>query len=624
MSGICGIIHTDGTPVQESTLEQMIAAIRHRGPDGQTMHIDGATALGHCRLETLASSENGMQTLCTADQRHCITYNGMLYNCQELRAELQSLGHFFTTSSDTEVVLRAYIQWGPRCLPRFNGAFALGILDYTQNILFLARDRYGSRPLYYALMGKHFLFASEHKAFIQHPAFTPHLDREALLEYFTFQNILSTKTFFEGVSTFPPGSYGIFQLDGNGKLCIHQYWDFNFSEDSNITNFHECQEEVYRLFSRAVDRHMGSGVEVGTHLSGGIDSSSITALAARNIPYIKSFTCGFDLHSASGLELSYDERKAAELMSYLFKTEHYEMVLKAGDMERVLPAVIWHIEEPRVGQSYPNYCIANLASRFVKVCLAGAGGDELFGGYPWRYYRTVGATTFDDYINRYYQFWQRLVPDQDLPRVLGPIWGNVKDISTRSIFLNIFGDNKEPPATPQECVNRSLYFEAKTFLHGLLTVEDKLAMAHGLEIRTPFLDNDLVDFAQKIPVHFKLNKLNEVARINENDPAKMKYYYTDSSDGKQILRHTMRRLIPAQVTEALKQGFSAPDASWFRGESIEYVKRMLYSPECRLYDYMDRQAVQKLVQDHFDGRANRRLFIWSLLSFELWLRLYLP
>jgi asparagine synthase (glutamine-hydrolysing) len=293
-------------------------------------------------------------------------------------------------------------------------------------------------------------------------------------------------------------------------------------------------------------------------------------------------------------------------------------------MERVLPAVTWHIEEPRVGQSYPNYCVARLASRFVKVCLAGTGGDELFGGYPWRYYRTVGATDFEDYVDRYYVFWQRLVANRDLRRMFSPVWDKVRHIWTRDIFRNVFGEKTHAPGTSEECVNRSLYFEAKTFLHGLLAVEDKLAMAHGLEIRVPFLDNDLVDFSQRLPVRFKLNKLHEVARISENEPGKMKQYFLKNNDGKQILRQTMERYIPPAVTDALKQGFSAPDASWFKGESIDYVRKTLYGKEVRIYDYMDRDAVRELVQEHLDGVSNRRLLIWSLLTFELWLRAYLP
>ena len=193
-------------------------------------------------------------------------------------------------------------------------------------------------------------------------------------------------------------------------MAISRYWDFNFAEPANCQDEREYVEELDRLFHQAVNRQLVSDVAVGAYLSGGMDSGSITAVAAKQLPYIKTFTCGFDLHSACGLELAFDEREKAEYMSYLFKTEHYEMVLKAGDMERVLPQLAWHLEEPRVGQSYPNYYVAQLASKFVKVVLSGAGGDELFGGYPWRYYRAVVNDNFEDYIDKYYLFWQRLIP----------------------------------------------------------------------------------------------------------------------------------------------------------------------------------------------------------------------
>jgi asparagine synthase (glutamine-hydrolysing) len=354
-----------------------------------------------------------------------------------------------------------------------------------------------------------------------------------------------------------------------------------------------------------------------------MDSGSITAIAASQLPYIKTFTCGFDLHSASGLELGFDEREKAEYMSYLFKTEHYEMVLKAGDMERVLPEVAWHIEEPRVGQSYPNHYVARLASKFVKVVLAGTGGDELFGGYPWRYYRAVVNNDFNDYIDKYFMFWQRLIPDHEAQAVFKPVWDQVKDVSTQDIFRNVFKSHATTLANPEDYVNSSLYFEAKTFLNGLFIVEDKLSMAHGLETRVPFMDNDLVEFAMQLPVGLKLQNLSEVVRINENEPGKLKKYFEKNRDGKQILRKVMERIIPGQITEAVKQGFSAPDASWFKGDSINYVRQMLFNNKARIYDYLDREAVQGLVSEHLDGKSNRRLFIWSLLNFEWWMRKFL-
>ena len=206
-------------------------------------------------------------------------------------------------------------------------------------------------------------------------------------------------------------------------------------------------------------------------------------------------------------------------------------------MERVLPKLAWHLEEPRVGQSYPNYYAAQLASKFVKVVLSGAGGDELFGGYPWRYYRAVVNDDFEHYIDKYYSFWQRLISNSDIQRVFAPIWSDVKHVWTRDIFRDVFRHHGDQLDSPENYINHSLYFEAKTFLHGLLVVEDKLSMAHGLETRVPFLDNDLVDFAMRCPVHMKLNSLADVIRINENEPgSKTAKYFQKTRDGKQIGR----------------------------------------------------------------------------------------
>jgi asparagine synthase (glutamine-hydrolysing) len=293
-------------------------------------------------------------------------------------------------------------------------------------------------------------------------------------------------------------------------------------------------------------------------------------------------------------------------------------------MERVLPKLTWHLEEPRVGQSYPNYYAAQLASKFVKVCLSGGGGDELFGGYPWRYYRAVVNDDFEHYVDKYYLYWQRLIPNKAVQQVFQPIWPTVKHVWTRDIFRNVFQTHAAQLTRPEDYINHSLYFEIKTFLHGLLVVEDKLSMAHSLETRVPFLDNDLVDFAMRTPVRFKLGNLGEVVRLNENDPgSKTAKYFDRTCDGKLILRKAMRRYIPDEVTSREKQGFSAPDASWFKGESIDYVRRLLLNGHARLYDYLDQTAIQGLVSEHLEGKQNRRLLIWSLLSFEWWLRTFL-
>lgn len=621
MCGIAGILNLDGEPVAPVLLQRMTDALAHRGPDGEGSYIDGPLGLGHRRLAIIDLSPAGHQPMISTDHRYVLSYNGEIYNFQELRAELEAAGYRFRSSSDSEVVLYALACWGTEALRRFNGMFAFALWDRQKRQLLLARDRYGIKPLYIGTQGKRFSFASEQKAILADPAFTRTLDTPALLEYFTFQNIFTSRTLLKNIQLLPAGHYATLALDArNPEPVLTRYWDYRFREPDPPASKAEYLEELDRLFRQAVNRQLVSDVELGAYLSGGMDSGSITAIAAQSFPYLKTFTCGFDLSSASGIELAFDERRKAEAMSARFKTEHYEMVLKAGDMERCLPKLAWHLEEPRVGQSYPNYYAAQLASKFVKVVMSGSGGDELFGGYPWRYYRAVVNQDFEHYIDQYYVFWQRLIPNSVLSKVFAPVWGEVKDVWTRDIFRDVFLTHDNELDRPEDYINHSLYFEAKTFLHGLFVVEDKLSMAHGLETRVPFMDNDLVDFAMQCPVNLKLNNLAEAVRINENEPGiKAAKYFQKTRDGKQLLRDVMSRYIPEEITSAEKQGFSSPDASWFKGESINFVRRKLLSGEPHLYRYLDRAAVTTLINEHLDGRKNRRLLIWSLLNTEQWL-----
>jgi asparagine synthase (glutamine-hydrolysing) len=619
MCGIAGQINLNGDAVSPVILKRMTDAIAHRGPDGEGHWIEGNVGIGHRRLAILDLSPAGHQPMASADHRYVLSYNGEVYNYRELRVDLEAEGIWFRSQTDSEVVLNALALWGPDALLKFNGMFALALWDRKERTLLLARDRYGIKPIYYAQQGWRFAFGSEQKAILVQPDFRRELNKRALLEYFTFQNIFTDQTLLQDVHLLPAGHHLMLSAH-DGRATRHQYWDYRFREPEQAASKGEYVEELDRLFRQAVNRQLVSDVELGAYLSGGMDSGSITAIAAQSFPNLKTFTCGFDLSSASGIELAFDERTKAEAMSARFKTEHYEMVLKAGDMERSLPAVARHLEEPRVGQSYPNYYAAKLTSKFVKVVLSGSGGDELFGGYPWRYYRASNSQSFEHYVDQYYLYWQRLANNTELKAMFAPIWGDVSSVWTRDIFRDVFATHDNALERPEDYINHSLYFEAKTFLHGLFVVEDKLSMAHGLESRVPFMDNDLVDFAMQCPVGLKLNNLAEVLRINENEiGSKQGKYFQKTNDGKQILRDVMSRYIPDEITKAAKQGFSSPDASWFKGESIEFVKRSLLKKDARIYEVLDRKAVTKLVEEHLGGEKNRRLLIWSLLNVENWL-----
>lgn len=625
MCAIAGIVRFDGASVRREDLAGMAQAQKHRGPDGEGTWCAGPAGLAHRRLAIIDLSAAASQPM-TAPGGEVLVYNGEVYNFKELQRELESLGHQFVSTSDTEVVLHAWTEWGEGALTRFNGHFAFAIWDPRRRTVVLARDRFGVKPLYYYDGGSFLAFASEIKGLLSLPAIPRKLCLPALNEYFTFQNIFTDRTLLEGIKLLPAGCAMSVSFSATAAPAPFRFCDLLPSESPLDITTDEAAEEVHRLFVAAVERQLVSDVPVGCYLSGGVDSGSITTVARSKLGRLMTFTGGFDLSSASGLELGFDERRAAELLSNWLKTEHYEVVLHAGDMEAVLPQLIRALEDPRVGQCYPNYYVANLASKFVKVVLSGTGGDELFAGYPWRYFRGLNGHAEDDYFRDYYGFWQRLVDDDKKPAFFTPaVLRAVPVGGSFEAFRSVFAPLQGRIQTREERVSASLYFEMKTFLHGLLVVEDKLSMAHSLETRLPFLDNDLADFALRLPARVKLEGLdNEMLVVNENEPGKQMLYERRRTDGKVVLRKAMARVIPGDVAARAKQGFSAPDASWFRGESVDYVVGLLTDPKARLNEVIQPTFVRAALDEHRSGVHNHRLLIWSLLSFEWWLREFLP
>lgn len=660
MCGIVGAVSFNQVPLKHDVCFNMANEIKHRGPDGSGFcffdkspdniscqelcestfvaqsptlaQIDMPAGqaifkkkswqlfLGHRRLAVIAPSPAGRQPFSDPSRKYWLSYNGEIYNYKELREELIKLGFSFVTETDTEVVLTAYRAWGIDCVKRFNGMFAFALYDLNKQKLFLARDRYGIKPLYYTVTkNRKLLFASEVKALQADPDFKNEVDCLGLAEYFSFQNFFNHRTLLKDVHLLSPASYFEIDLQKPLSLVEKSYWDFNFEESGQLRSDKAYQDEFVYLFEQAVKRQLRSDVELGAYLSGGMDSGSITHVAARHIENLKTFTVGFDLNNVSGLELAFDERENAEMLSYLNKTEQYEMVLKSGDMERCMKDFAYHLEEPRVGQSYPNFYAAKLASRFVKVVLAGTGGDELFGGYPWRYYRAASSDNFEHYIDNYFAYWQRLTPNNEISQLLQPVSSSVGDINMRQVFQSVFKTHHETLTSTEDYINHSLYFEAKTFLPGLLMVEDKLSMAHSLETRVPFLDNDLVDFAMSLPVKHKLANLSQTARLNENVIGKKpQQYFNQTHDGKLLLRKALAQYMPERIVKGKKQGFSSPDNCWFKGDSIEFVKRHLTDKKRSVFNFLDHGYVQKKLTAHLNGQQNNRLFIWSVLNFEYW------
>ena len=624
MCGIAGIFNLNGAPITHQTIKKMATTMAHRGPDGEGFYIDNHIALAHRRLAILDISERGAQPMSSHDGDWIISFNGCIYNYIELKQELRSRGHSFLSTSDTEVISEGLAAYGPSFFERLDGMFAVAAWNKKEQTLYLSRDRYGVKPLYYWFNKKSIVFASEIKAIIAHPEYKIEVDFDALNQYFTFQNVFTYNTLFQGVTMLPPANtVKINNLSSN--VHHHSWWDYNFTEPDNTMSFEDAKEETKRLFTNAVARQMVSDVPVGSYLSGGMDSGSITALASKHVSRLTTFTAGFDMSEVTGVEANFDERRDAELMANYFKTEHYEQVINAGDLSWSLPRLVYHLEDLRVGMSYPNYYISRLASKFVKVCLQGTGGDELYGGYPWRYYRVFRSLNQSEYFDNYYGFWQRLVKDGSKKTLFtSNVYAKIDLRSPREVFERVFTFNEKLKYnTPEHHIENSLYFEIKTFLPGLLLVGDKLAMANGLEERFPFLDNELVNFSQKIPVRHKLGNLESMLKIDENTYSDKRKLYQEFDDGKNVLRKAMMDFLPESIINRKKQGFSAPDESWYRGENAQYIKDLLLSKKTVSSEYINPAYVKHIIHEHIDERINHRLLIWSFMNFEWWCKIFL-
>jgi len=624
MCGFVGIFKLNGGKVSLELLKKLSQKIAHRGPDGEGYYLRDNIGLAHKRLAILDTSEKGNQPMFSRDGNWVLVFNGCIYNFRELRKELEAKGHKFVTKTDTEVIVQGIEDYGLKFIERLNGMFAMAIWSIKDKTLYLCRDRYGIKPLYYWFNQKCLIFASEIKAIIEHPDYHIDINYSAMNEYFTFQNNFTFQTLFKDVYLLPPAN--LVKIDENSSGVFHfSWWDYDFSNPDEKMSFEEAKEETYRLLHLAVKRQMVSDVPIGAYLSGGMDSGSIVAISSKYVNRLMTFTCGFDMSEVTGVESNYDERRDAEIIANRFKTEHYEQVINASDIRWALPKVVWHIEDLRVGMTYPNFYISRLASKFVKVCLQGTGGDELYGGYPWRYYRVFNSISQKDFFNQYYDFWQRLVKDEDKKKFFNDNVLKKIDLNEpRKIFERVFTFNKNLKYDrPEEHIQNSLYFEIKTFLHGLLVVGDKLSMANGLEERFPFLDNDLVNFAQKIPIKYKLADFEKFKKIDENELKKKKYAYLEYKDGKSVLREAMKSLLPEKIFNKNKQGFSAPDESWYRGENAEYVKEILFNKNTVMSEFINPKYVEKIVREHIEKRINHRLLIWSLLNFEWWCRIFL-
>ncbi|NDV27509.1 asparagine synthase (glutamine-hydrolyzing) [Desulfovibrio sp. JC010] len=624
MCGIAGLIHTErgNIPVLERWLQVVQELQFHRGPDagGVWRHPDGYLGLAHRRLSIIDLSDDAGQPM-RGHGGTTITFNGEIYNYIELRHELS--GHWdFTTASDTEVILAAYDRWGRECVTHLRGMFAFAIWDEKKQRLFCARDRFGVKPFYYARVGPLFQFASEIKALLP---LLPEIDTDldALSEYLTFQYTIGEGTLFKDISQLLPGH--TLTLTG-GQARVERYWDIRFEADTDhsVRYFEQRLEE---LMHDSVAMHLRSDVEVGSYLSGGIDSSLMAILGARYNGMSKAF------HGKFTCAKGYDESSYALAASRAAGLDLHQVDITADDFLRDIEKVIYHLDHPVAGPgSFPQYAVSSLAAEHVKVVLGGQGGDEIFGGYA-RYvlayfeqcikaaidgtYKdgnfVVTAESiipnltilkqykpmikshwkeglFDPMHSRYLRLIDRAV---DVTREIR--WENLDRERTVESFNAIF--NNADNVKNNAYFDKMTHYDFKCLLPALLHVEDRMSMAHGLESRVPFLDHPLIEFVATVPANVKFFE----------------------GHTKHLLRSTFADTLPDTIVNREdKMGFPVPLKEWYRGELREYVSDLFLTNNARGRSYVNSGAVQEAVGT--SAPFSRK--VWGLLCLEIWHTLF--
>ena len=622
MCGIAGVV-TKGKAVERSCLEAMMQLLAHRGPDGEGVYFDEAVGLGHRRL-AIIDPEGGQQPLSNEDGSVWVTFNGCIYNYQELARTLRAAGHSFKTHSDTEVIVHAYEQWGTECVTHFNGMFAFAIWDGRAQRLFAARDRMGIKPFYYVANTEAFAFASEIKALIGGGFIQPELDPCGLQDYLTFQFCLDERTLFRGVRTLPPGHALVVHPRDPAHPQVFEYWDLQYNYDLHHTEEYFIDYLKF-LLEDAVRLQLRSDVPLGAHLSGGLDSGAVVSLAARllNDQGIKTFTGAFHEGQA------FDETSFARLVAAAAGADYHEIYLTPQDFTETISKLIWHMDEPAAGPGlFPQYFVSRLARQHVKVVLGGQGGDELFLGYA-RYLIAYleeclrGAILETADQDRHAVTLESIIPSLPTLRSYQPLlqhfWkeGLFEEDSRRYFRLIDRGEGMaaainpdaiDPTYSPYESfhalysrnnlsslINRITYFDLKSSLPALLQVEDRTSMAVGLESRVPLLDHRIVELMATVPpvIKFKGGKL------------------------KHLFREAVKQLVPAEVLARKdKMGFPVPLSQWYRSGLRDFVQDILLSRRSRERGIFNTQALEHLL-DHEQpfGRV-----VWGALCLELWHR----
>lgn len=625
MCGICGIVNHQGSnPVEHSILQRMADRIRHRGPDDQGFFIKRNIGLAHNRLSIIDLSDAGHQPMQNADGSIQIVFNGEIYNYLELRQQLIGKGYSFKSHTDTEVLLHLYEDKGIECLQQLNGMFAFAIWDNSKKRLFAARDHFGIKPFYFRAGTESFIFASEIKAILEHPDIDVSMNMEALYDYLTFQLCLGEKTLFEGIHKLLPGHYLL--IKPGRTPTVNRYWDLDFSIDINHTASY-FENKLSRLLEDSVRLQLRSDVPVGAHLSGGLDSSTITMLASSLFSTnISTFSGGFK----DGEE--FNEIKHARLVSKTADTNHFEVYPTPEDFTNSLPELIYMMDEPAAGPGlFPQYFVSKLAGENVKVVLGGQGGDEMFGGYT-RYLIAYLEQCIKGGINQTYEdkpyvvtfesilpnlsqlkgyeplikyFWQDGLFEADDRRYFRLIdRGNAikklfnKDFLETERNYNVFSSFQDI-FNAQDCqslINKMTHFDLMTLLPALLHVEDRTSMSVSLESRVPLLDY-------------------RIAELVAGMPPMVKY---KGGRAKHIFREVIKHIVPSEIYNRTdKKGFPVPLSLWMKKEPVRgFVLDTLLGENAKIKAFIERPAVENLVlNEQTFGRG-----IWGLLCLELWMQ----
>jgi asparagine synthase (glutamine-hydrolysing) len=622
MCGIAGKLFLDGQrPVSADLIERMTGIMAHRGPDGNGTYLSGPVGLGHRRLSIIDLSSNGAQPMANEDGSLWIAFNGEIYNYHALREDLLKRGHTFRSSTDTEVIIHLYEEYGVDALSRLRGMFAFAIWDSRRQRLFLARDRVGIKPLYYCQTRDALSFGSELKSILVDPEVPREIDRGSVRQFLSFFYVPREDTLFRSVKKLLPGCCLVAE---RGKVTISQYWDLRFTKERWSRSFDDVTEELRELLASTVRGHMIADVPVGVLLSGGMDSSAVLNFAVQATgKKIRTFTVGF---SDQGVV---DERPYARLVAEQFGTEHYDISMSGEDFWDFLPDYVWHMEEPVCEPpAVALHYVSKLARNHVKVVLSGEGGDEAFGGYPnyWNMLRLDGlrsalgplarpvgaASALISHwlrlgrMHRYSGALGRPLADHYFSRTSSPTALFNKDAgrlfsrefleATRAESAQRMCRDLLEPVKAQCLLDQMLYLDTKTWLpDDLLVKADKITMANSLELRVPLLDHEILEFAASLRPESKIH----------------------DGQTKRVLKAAFSKILPEQILKRKKVGFPVPYDSWLRSKFADGVRDLLLSERALSRGYFRKNEVQRLLRDHQrDGTHPKEVF--SLLVLEFW------